>query len=147
MIQLICDGEKQPFYATLNSAGFDVMSKESFMLKPQERKLVSTGLRIVEAQSFDLKELPVKLIPEIQIRPRSGLAFKYGITVLNAPSTIDADYRGEIKILLINHGQEDFFVQEGDRIAQAVCAAVFQAPGLAVQSVTRGEGGFGSTGR
>jgi dUTP pyrophosphatase len=88
----------------------------------------------------------VDVLPELQIRPRSGLAAKFGITVLNTPSTIDADYRGEIKIPLINHSKQPFEVRMGDRVAQGVCALVFHAPNIPVRDVERGEGGFGSTG-
>ena len=149
MLILKKEGTGQLIYATSQSAGFDISAEESLVLKPGERALISTGLRIVE--NIDVAPLhmsgkEVTVLPEIQLRPRSGLAYKKGITVLNAPSTIDADYRGEIKVLLINLGNEDFPVEIGDRIAQGVCALVFQAPNVEVKDAIRGEGGFGSTG-
>jgi dUTP pyrophosphatase len=129
-----------PFYQTEQSAGADLYANisESLSIKPLERVLVPTGLII---------ELPINF--EAQIRPRSGLAFKHGITVLNSPGTIDADYRGEIKVLLINLGQEEYQIQPGERIAQMVIASCVQAHFTveAELSVTeRGVGGYGHTG-
>lgn len=129
-----------PNYETIASAGMDVRANlsESRILKPLERSIVGTGLFI---------ELPVGY--EAQVRPRSGLAAKNGITVLNAPGTIDADYRGEIGIILVNLSNEDFEIVNGERIAQLVIAKHERAQWEAVQSLSdtdRGEGGFGSTG-
>ena len=128
-----------PAYQTELAAGFDLHSVEDYVLKKGERKLIKTGL------AFE-----IELGFEVQIRPRSGLAFKHGITVLNTPGTIDADYRGEIMVLLINLGDEDFEIKKGERIAQAVIVPVVQAEFEEVDelSVTkRGTGGFGSTGK
>ena len=129
-----------PQYETGGSAGLDVRSAENELLKPGEFKLITTGLRV---------EIPYGY--EIQVRPRSGLALKHGITVLNSPGTIDADYRGEIGVILINHGQSDFEIKAGDRIAQLVVAPVeriqWQETGELNSSTKRGENGFGSTGK
>jgi dUTP pyrophosphatase len=130
-----------PEYATVQSAGLDLKANisESIVLKPLHRQLVATGLFI---------ELPAGY--EAQIRPRSGLAFKHGITVLNSPGTIDADYRGEVKVLLVNLSNEDFTINDGERIAQMVIAKHEQIKWEQVSSLeesARGEGGFGSTGR
>lgn len=129
-----------PAYQTELSAGMDLHAniEESISLIPGARMLIPTGLFI---------ELPKGY--EAQVRPRSGLALKHGITVLNSPGTIDADYRGEIKVLLINHGQETFEIQNGERIAQMVMAqhAVVQWANTTELNVTeRGDGGYGSTG-
>ena len=129
-----------PQYETGGSAGLDVRSAENGLLKPGEFKLITTGLRV---------EIPYGY--EIQVRPRSGLALKHGITVLNSPGTIDADYRGEIGVILINHGQSDFEIKAGDRIAQLVVDPVeriqWQETGELNSSTKRGENGFGSTGK
>ena len=129
-----------PSYETVSSAGLDVRANlnESIELMPLERVLVKTGL---------FMEIPVGF--ECQVRPRSGLAFKKGITVLNAPGTIDADYRGEVGVILINLSQEKFVIEDGERIAQLVFAKVEQAEWNDVIELTeteRGVGGFGSTG-
>lgn len=129
-----------PHYETIASAGMDLRAyiSESRTLKPLERTIVGTGLFL---------ELPVGI--EAQVRPRSGLAAKKGITVLNAPGTIDADYRGEIGVILVNLSSEDFVVNNGERIAQLVIAKHERAEWQEVESLTetvRGEGGFGSTG-
>lgn len=129
-----------PAYETEASAGMDLKAfvPEIVCIKPMERKLIPTGLFI---------ELPVGF--EAQIRPRSGLALKHGITVLNSPGTIDADYRGEIKILLINFSDTDFLVQNGDRIAQMIIARHEQIIWEQVEILTetlRGAGGYGHTG-
>ena len=126
-----------PAYQTSLAAGFDLHSIEDYIIKPMERKLIKTGL------AFEIEEGY-----EVQIRPRSGLAFKHGITVLNSPGTIDADYRGEIMVLLINLGSEEFEIKKGERIAQAVVSPVVQAEFEEVEELSqtkRGEGGFGST--
>ncbi|WDF76989.1 dUTP diphosphatase [Mucilaginibacter sp. KACC 22773] len=128
-----------PAYETAHAAGMDLRAnlEQSIRLNPMERKLVPTGLYI---------ELPVGF--EAQIRPRSGLAFKHGISIVNSPGTIDADYRGEIKVLLINLGAESFEINHGDRIAQMVVAKHETVSWIQVEvlnDTTRGEGGFGHT--
>lgn len=130
-----------PEYATEDSAGFDLRAdvSEPVKLRPFERKLVKTGLFL---------ELPERY--EAQIRPRSGLALKSGITVLNAPGTIDADYRGEIGVILINLSREEFTINKGDRIAQMVINSYQKVDFVEVEQLEdspRGEGGFGSTGK
>ncbi len=128
-----------PAYQTKEAAGFDLHSIEDVVINPGERKLIGTGL------AFE-----IEFGYEVQIRPRSGLAYKHGITVLNTPGTIDSDYRGEIKVLLINHGSEPFEIKKGERIAQAVIAPVIQAEIVEVEELSdteRGSGGFGSTGK
>ena len=129
-----------PEYATLQSAGLDLRANiaESITLKPLGRTLVKTGLFI---------ELPIGY--EAQVRPRSGLAYKKGITVLNSPGTIDADYRGEIGVILVNLSSDEFIIKDGERIAQMVIAKHEQADWIEVVSLDeseRGAGGFGSTG-
>mgnify|MGYP000218119794 CR=1 FL=1 len=129
-----------PSYETLASAGMDLRANisESITLKPLARTIVKTGLYI---------ELPVGI--EAQVRPRSGLAAKKGVTVLNAPGTIDADYRGEIGVILVNLSNEDFIIENGERIAQLVIAKHERADWNKVEVLSqtaRGEGGFGSTG-
>lgn len=151
MITLKNEGTGEIFYATRLSAGFDICANEELEILPGKWALIGTGLRITETVNATTTSLgdglpPVSILPELQIRPRSGLAFKQGITVLNSPATVDADYRGEIKVTLINHSSQAFQVKRGDRIAQGVCAFVFQAPQIAVRDVERGAGGFGSTG-
>ena len=129
-----------PHYETIASAGMDLRANinEPIILKPLERTIVKTGLFI---------ELPIG--KEAQVRPRSGLAAKKGITVLNAPGTIDADYRGEIGVILVNLSNEDFTIENGERIAQLVIAKHERAEWQEVNELSiteRGEGGFGSTG-
>jgi dUTP pyrophosphatase len=127
-----------PEYATSFSAGVDLRAAEDCVLLPGEWTAVSTGLKIELPEGF-----------EGQVRPRSGLAAKHGVTVLNAPGTIDSDYRGEIRVLLINHGKASFTVSAGDRVAQLILAPVSRIS-WREESLTdseRGEGGFGSTGR
>ena len=129
-----------PQYQTLGSAGMDLPAaiENTKVISPRERVLIPTGFSLA---------LPSSL--EAQIRPRSGLALKNGVTVLNAPGTIDSDYRGEISILLINHGSEPFVIRRGDRIAQMVIAQVAQPRLVEVKNLSktiRGEGGYGSTG-
>ncbi|MFN8322114.1 MAG: dUTP diphosphatase [Chitinophagales bacterium] len=130
-----------PSYETAGSAGMDLraFTEQEIVLAPFERKLIPTGLYI---------ELPDGY--EAQLRPRSGLAFKHGISLPNTPATIDSDYRGEIKVALINLSQENFTIKSGDRIAQMVIARYEKAELIAVEEITetkRGEGGFGSTGK
>lgn len=131
-----------PAYETAQAAGMDLRAAvpvdEPLTLKPGARFAVPTGLAFALPPGF-----------EGQVRPRSGLAFKSGVTVLNSPGTVDADYRGEVKVILINLGEEDFTIRRGDRIAQLVVAPVIQASWQAVESLddtARGAGGFGSTG-
>ena len=130
-----------PKYETEGSAGMDVRAflEEAIILKPLERKLIPTGLFV---------ELPLNY--EMQVRPRSGLAYKKGITVLNSPGTIDADYRGQIGVLLVNLSNEKFTVESGERIAQLVIAK-HESPTFeeveVLSDTHRGEGGFGSTGK
>ena len=128
-----------PAYQSELAAGLDLHSIEEHILEPMERKLIKTGL------AFEIEEGY-----EVQIRPRSGLAYKYSLTVLNSPGTIDADYRGEIMVLLINLSNEFYTIKKGERIAQAVIAPVVQAKIVEVNELSdtqRGEKGFGSTGK
>lgn len=134
------DGVNIPVYKTSGSAGCDICAyiNEDIILQPQKRVLVPTGIFAEIPEGF-----------ELQIRPRSGLAAKNGVTVLNTPGTIDSDYRGEICIILINLGENDFVIHNGDRIAQAIIAPVIQCDFVKVEKLNetaRGEGGFGSTG-
>lgn len=129
-----------PAYSTPQSAGMDLRANidESLTLHPMERKLITTGIYMA---------LPIGY--EAQIRPRSGLALKHGITVLNTPGTVDADYRGEVMVLLVNLSQEDFIVNDGERIAQMVIAKHEQADFVEVTELDetdRGDGGYGHTG-
>ena len=140
-VQIINRGHQPlPAYATLQSAGMDLRANidESIVLHPMERRLVPTGLFMALSAGF-----------EAQIRPRSGLALKHGITVLNTPGTIDADYRGEIMVLLINFSQTDFVINDGERIAQMVIAKHENAEFIEVETLDeteRGAGGYGHTG-
>lgn len=130
-----------PSYATLMSAGMDLrayLPEGAFTLNPGERRLVPTGLHIALPQGF-----------EAQVRPRSGLAYKKGVTVLNAPGTIDADYRGDVGVILINHGDAPFELTDGERVAQLVIARYETVSWREVEALSetdRGQGGFGSTG-
>ena len=137
------DGLPLPAYETLGSAGMDlraaVAENMPLMLAPGARALVPTGLKIALEPGY-----------EAQVRPRSGLALKHGVTCLNSPGTIDSDYRGEVGVILINHGQEPFVIRRGERIAQMVIAQHEQARMFEVEALdetARGAGGFGSTGR
>jgi dUTP pyrophosphatase len=137
------EGLPLPAYQTVEAAGLDLMAAvadgEPMTLAPGGYALVPTGLAIALPSGF-----------EAQVRPRSGLAAKHGVTVLNSPGTIDADYRGEIKVILINHGAAPFVIKRGERIAQMVIAPVLQAalvPVATLSATDRGAGGFGSTGR
>lgn len=130
-----------PKYATEHSSGLDLSSssKEEIIIKPEESKLISTNLIIEIPEGY-----------EGQIRPRSGLALKYGVTILNSPGTIDADYRGEVKVLLINHSKDDFKINFGDRIAQLIISKYEKVKFIFSEIITstdRGEGGYGSTGK
>lgn len=127
-----------PAYATVGAAGMDVVSAEDVTIAPGARHPVASGFAVAIPEGY-----------EIQVRPRSGLALKHGITVPNTPGTIDSDYRGELKVILINHGAEDFAIARGDRVAQLVLAPVTQARWTEVDDLdetARGAGGFGSTG-
>ena len=131
-------GLELPAYATAGAAGMDVLAAEDITLAPGARHAVATGLAMAIPPGF-----------EVQVRPRSGLALKHGITVPNTPGTIDSDYRGELKVILINHGADPFEVRRGDRVAQLVLAPVTRASWLPVDELdetARGAGGFGSTG-
>lgn len=131
-------GLSLPEYATAGAAGMDVLAAEDVTLAPGARHAVATGLAMAIPPGF-----------EVQVRPRSGLALKHGITVPNTPGTIDSDYRGELKVILINHGADPFEIRRGDRVAQLVLAPVTRASWLIVEELdetARGEGGFGSTG-
>jgi len=130
---------KVPTRGSSKAAGLDLYASESASIEPGHTSVVSTGLLVAIPDGH-----------EGQVRPRSGLAAKFGVTVLNAPGTIDSDYRGELKVILINHGQQPFLVSPGDRIAQLLLAPVTKAVPVLVDvldSTDRGEGGFGSTGR
>lgn len=133
------EGLPLPAYASAGAAGMDVVAAEAATLAPGARAAIATGFAIAIPEGF-----------EVQVRPRSGLALKHGITCLNTPGTIDSDYRGEVKVILANLGSEDFVIARGDRIAQLVPAPVQRAdldevPHL--DETARGSGGFGSTGR
>lgn len=140
-IKVVNKGHQQlPAYATPQSAGMDLRAniEAPIILRPMERRLIPTGLHIALPEGY-----------EAQVRPRSGLALKHGLTVLNSPGTIDADYRGEVGVLLINLSQEDFVINDGERIAQMVIARHEQADFVVVEELDqteRGEGGYGHTG-
>lgn len=130
-----------PEYATADSAGMDLRAAttETITIKPGERKLIPTGIAIALPPGF-----------EAQVRPRSGLSLKFGIGMVNAPGTIDADYRGEVGVLLINHGHDDFVINRGDRIAQLVIASYTRVSWVrqdVLDETERGRGGFGHTGK
>ena len=132
------EGLPLPAYATDGAAGMDIVAAEDVTLAPGARHAVATGLAVAIPPGY-----------EIQVRPRSGLALKHGITVPNTPGTIDSDYRGELKAILINHGSEAFEIRRGDRVAQLVLAPVTRAAWEEVDTLdatARGAGGFGSTG-
>lgn len=132
------EGLELPAYATQGAAGMDVLAAEDVVLQPGGRHAVATGLAMAVPDGY-----------ELQVRPRSGLALKHGISLPNTPGTIDSDYRGELKVILINLGDFPFEIRRGDRIAQLVLAPVVRATWLKVDELdetTRGEGGFGSTG-
>ena len=137
------EGLALPAYQSAHAAGLDLLAavpeETPMIMPPGQRALIPTGLMIAVPPGH-----------EAQVRPRSGLALKHGITVLNAPGTVDADYRGEVSVLLINHGDAPFTIRRGERIAQLVIAAVARANLVTVASLSptdRGSGGFGSTGR
>ena len=131
-------GLPMPAYATSGAAGMDICAAESLTLRAGKRHAVATGFAFAIPDGY-----------EVQVRPRSGLALKHGITCLNTPGTIDSDYRGEVKVVLANLGDEDFVINTGDRIAQIVVAPVTQGMMIEVDALDdteRGTGGFGSTG-
>jgi len=133
------EGLPLPSYASPGAAGLDIVAAEDLTLAPGERHAVATGFAVAIPEGY-----------EVQVRPRSGLALKHGITCLNTPGTIDSDYRGEVKVILANLGSEPFEVRRGERIAQLVPAPVLRAGFTEVDdldSTQRGDGGFGSTGR
>lgn len=133
------EGLALPAYETEHAAGMDLRAAEDAILPPGGRALIATGFAIALPEGF-----------EAQVRPRSGLAAKHGVTLLNSPGTIDADYRGEIKVILINHGEAAFAVKRGDRIAQMIVAPVTRVvlkESSELSGTERGQGGFGSTGR
>ena len=141
LIKKLDPSVKLPSYKTKGASGMDLMAfiKEPINIKPQTSSLISTGISLAFSKNY-----------EIQIRPRSGLAAKNNISVLNTPGTIDSDYRGELKIIIYNHGKEDFIVNNGDRIAQIVLAPVIKIEleeTNTLPETVRGEGGFGSTGK
>jgi dUTP pyrophosphatase len=133
------EGLPLPRYASEDAAGLDVTAAEQLTLEPGQRHAVATGFAIEIPRGY-----------EVQVRPRSGLAMKHGITCLNTPGTIDSDYRGEVKVILVNLGQEPFDIRRGERIAQLVPAPVLRADFVEASELSdtgRGSGGFGSTGR
>jgi dUTP pyrophosphatase len=133
------EGLPLPRYASEDAVGLDVTAGEELILRPGERHAIATGFAIEIPRGY-----------EVQVRPRSGLAMKHGITCLNTPGTIDSDYRGEVKVILINLGQEPFEIRRGERIAQLVPAPVLRADFVEASELSnteRGSGGFGSTGR
>jgi len=138
---ILSEGAHLPLYASTEAAGADVRAHvaQDVILQPGQSALIPTGLKFAIPEGF-----------EIQVRPRSGLAFKNGITVLNSPGTIDSDYRGELGVILINHSGQPFTISPGMRIAQIVIAPVYRAEfllGETLTSTARGEGGFGHTGQ
>ena len=141
LIKKLDPSVKLPEYKTSGASGLDLMAfiKEPIEIKPKTSSLIPTGLSVAFSENY-----------EIQIRPRSGLAAKKNITVLNTPGTIDSDYRGEIKIILFNHGKEDFVINNNDRIAQMILMPIVKAEFEEVENLPktlRGSGGFGSTGK
>lgn len=138
-ITKIKDNAVIPKYAHKGDAGVDLYACEEYMLKPGDRILVSTGIKIAVPEGY-----------EAQVRPRSGLALKHGISICNTPGTIDSGYRGEVRVILINHGKDEFMVEEGMRIAQMIINKVEEVEFEEVDELdetTRGEGGFGHTGK
>lgn len=132
------DQKQIPVYITEGSAGADLMANESGLIKQGEIKLIKTGIFLEIPEGY-----------EAQVRPRSGLAIKHGVTVLNAPGTIDSDYRGEVGVILINHSKNDFFYNKGDRIAQLIFSEVIRAKFVKTENISeteRGVGGFGHSG-
>ena len=140
IVRIKLDDSQAPFYSSTTASGADVRSKDDIVLQPHERSLIHTGIYM---------EMPENL--ECQVRPRSGLALKHGITVLNSPGTIDSDYRGECNVILLNTSDEPFEIKRGDRIAQFVFVdnvvhAIFEEVKELASATERGEGGFGHSG-
>ena len=138
LIRIKSEDRLIPVYVTEGSAGADLMANESGVIESGEIKLVKTGVFLEIPEGY-----------EAQVRPRSGLALKHGVTVLNAPGTIDSDYRGEVGVILINHSKNDFFYNKGDRIAQLVFSKVIRAKFVKTEEISetqRGRGGFGHSG-
>jgi dUTP pyrophosphatase len=140
-VQRLRDGAQLPNYMSDGAAGLDLAAlvDGEVVIRPGERALIGTGLAIALPRGH-----------EAQVRPRSGLAWKHGVTVLNSPGTVDEDYRGEVKVLLVNHGQEPFIVRTGERVAQLVIAKVERvaiAEAASLDETARGQGGYGHTGR
>lgn len=138
-LEVITSSGILPEYKTKDAAGMDLSSNEYIILRPMERKLIDTGLKIAIPEGY-----------EGQVRPRSGLAWNHGITVLNAPGTIDADYRGDLKVMLINLSEEEYAIEKGERVAQLVISKYEKVEIKAVEKLSetiRGEGGFGHTGK
>jgi len=138
-VKILNQDAKLPQYQTEEAAGFDLHSVDEKTIKAGERDVVKTGLAVALPKGY-----------ELQVRPRSGLALKNGITVLNTPGTVDSDYRGELMVILLNTSNEDFVIKKGDRIAQAVIKEILQADFSVVEeldSTERGSGGVGSTGK
>jgi dUTP pyrophosphatase len=141
-VRVYCEpGTKLPFKKSVGASGYDLASREDTVLASGEWKLVKTGVYLDMSHGV-----------EAQVRPRSGIALRHGVTVLNAPGTIDSDYRGEVCVMLINHGKEDFVIEKGDRIAQLAFSPIYDIRWCQVEKrsdlrlTLRGEGGFGSTG-
>ena len=135
----LAEGAVLPTYATEHAAGMDLRCSDDFTLYPNERRLIPTGLKVAIPPGY-----------EGQVRPRSGLALRHGISMVNTPGTIDADYRGEIGVILINHGADVVTFNAGDRVAQLIICPVTRAELVVVDALSeteRGEGGFGSTGK
>lgn len=136
---VLADGAVAPEYMSDGAAGADLRSTEKVNLEPGERASVGTGIQLEIPDGY-----------EAQVRPRSGLAIKHGVTMINSPGTIDSDFRGEVRVLIVNLGQENFVINPGDRIAQIVIAPVVRVhfePREAISGTTRDVGGFGSTGK
>jgi len=149
MLKFRCDPELVDiYYATKDSAGFDLLAAETTLLPPGGVYLMRTGLFIEDYRCREATYFGFKIKPELQIRSRSGLALRHGVVVLNSPGTVDADYEGEIQVILKNTSStNEYLIQRGDRIAQAVCNLILQIPQfLKINPLSRRDGGFGSTG-
>lgn len=146
------DAVSEISYATALSAGFDLRAADNLVIPPGEWRLVDTGLRLAPHSGKPVTRIRLgrtgfDIVAELQIRPRSGLAVKRGITVLNSPGTVDADYEGKIMTCLMNHGSEAFTINKGDKVSQGVFALAIRPHSVLVTDKSRGQGGFGSTGR
>lgn len=145
------DAVSEISYATALSAGFDLRAADDIVIPAGEWRLVDTGLRLAPQDSKPVARIRLgrtgfDVVAELQIRPRSGLAVKRGITVLNSPGTVDADYEGKIMTCLMNHGSEPFKISKGDKVSQGVFALAIRPHSVSVSDTSRGQGGFGSTG-